>query len=120
MSWAVDLHEDLVAELAELEPLVRRELLAQADVLRIVGPTLGRPRADTLSGSRHANMKELRFRADGGVWRAAFAFDPRRTAIILVAADKQGVAQRRFYASLIANADARYDAHLATLPLENG
>jgi len=60
-------------------------------------------------------MKELRFRADQGVWRAAFALDPDRHAILLVAGDKAGVAQRRFYKALISRADKRFDAHLATL-----
>jgi len=58
-------------------------------------------------------MKELRFRADTGVWRAAFAFDPDRHAVLLVAGDKAGVAQRRFYKALIARADKRFDDHLA-------
>ena len=79
------------------------------------GPLLGRPHADTLAGSVHANMKELRFVADDGVWRVAFAFDPERKAILLVAGDKSGVAQKRFYKSLIAKADARYAEHLETL-----
>lgn len=61
------------------------------------------------------NMKELRFRADDGVWRVAFAFDPERQAIILVAGDKSGVAQKRFYKGLIARADARSAEHLGTL-----
>jgi len=60
-------------------------------------------------------MKELRFRADGGVWRVAFAFDPERKAIILVAGDKSGVSQGRFYKALIATADKRFDEHLKTL-----
>lgn len=60
-------------------------------------------------------MKELRFTADDGVWRVAFAFDPRRRAIILVAGDKSGVAQKRFYKNLIATADARLAEHLDTL-----
>lgn len=70
---------------------------------------------DTLSGSRHANMKELRFRAAGGEWRVAFAFDTRRKAILLVAGDKSGITQKRFYRELIRKADARFDAHLARL-----
>lgn len=73
------------------------------------------PYVDTLKGSRHPNMKELRFDAAGGVWRVAFAFDPRRRAILLVAGDKAGVGQRRFYERLIAKADARFDAHLRRL-----
>ena len=93
-------------------PVVQDELLAHAKLLEAFGPTLGRPRADTLKGSRHANMKELRFTADGGVWRIAFAFDPERTAVLLVAADKSGVAERRFYRRLIGKADERFDRHL--------
>lgn len=54
---------------------------------------LGRPYVDTLEGSKYPNMKELRFTADDGVWRVAFAFDPQREAIVLVAGDKAGVAQ---------------------------
>jgi hypothetical protein len=60
-------------------------------------------------------MKELRFDARGGVWRLAFAFDPKRKAILLVAGDKSGVGQKRFYRELIRKADERSDAHLARL-----
>jgi len=65
------------------------------------GPHLGRPRIDTLSGSKYKNMKELRFSAADGEWRVAFAFDPRQTAVLLLAADKSGVSQRQFYARFI-------------------
>jgi hypothetical protein len=91
---------------------VREALAATATLLETYGPMLGRPHADSLAGSRHGNMKELRFNADGGAWRAAFAFDPVRQAVILVAADKSGVSQTRFYKSLIAKADKRFAAHL--------
>ncbi len=94
---------------------VRIELLAKAKLIEAFGPSLRRPHADTLEGSKHANMKELRFSADGGEWRAAFAFDPERNAIVLVAGDKSGVSQARFYRLLIAKADARFDAHLEGL-----
>jgi hypothetical protein len=60
-------------------------------------------------------MKELRFAWDGEVWRVAFAFDPQRQAVLLVAGDKGGADQRRFYRRLIAVADDRYDEHLAAL-----
>jgi hypothetical protein len=60
-------------------------------------------------------MKELRFKADDGVWRVAFAFDPDRKAIVLVAGDKSGTSEQKFYCQLIAKADARFDAHLARL-----
>ncbi len=86
-----------------------------ARVLQEFGPQLGRPRVDTLNGSRHANMKELRFSAAGGEWRVAFAFDPRRKAILLVAGDKSGGSEKRFYRELIRKADERFDAHLARI-----
>ena len=57
-------------------------------------------------------MKELRFTADNGVWRVAYAFDPKRQAIMLVAGDKSGVSQKRFYKNLIKKADQRFDVHL--------
>jgi hypothetical protein len=60
-------------------------------------------------------MKELRFDADGGVWRVAFAFDPERKGILLVAGDKSGQSEKRFYRRLIARADERFDGHLRQL-----
>ena len=101
-------------EFYALPSSMQDELLTQAKVLEVFGPTLGRPRVDTLKGSRHSNMKELRFDADG-VWRVAFAFDPERRAIILVAGDKAGVSEGRFYTQLIRKADNRFDKHLERL-----
>lgn len=112
MTWVVILHTAFEPEFRELSETVQDELLAHAKLLEAVGPELGRPRADTLKGSRHANMKELRFYADNGVWRVAFAFDPARQAVLLVAGDKAGTAEKRFYRQLIKTADARFDVHL--------
>jgi hypothetical protein len=72
-------------------------------------------RCDTLKGSKHTNMKELRFDAEGGVWRLAFAFDSERRAVLLVAGDKSGIKQDRFYRQLIKRADARFDEHIEAL-----
>jgi hypothetical protein len=116
MPWVVRFHDEFEPEFAELGADVQDELLAHAKVLAEIGPTLGRPLVDTLAGSKHSNMKELRFRAANGVWRVAFAFDPVREAILLVAGDKGGVAQRRFYKSLMEKADRRFDNHLANQP----
>lgn len=115
MGWTVEFDEDFEAEFDGLAAVVQDELLAHARLLEEFGPRLGRPRADTLKGSKHANMKELRFDAGDGVWRVAFAFDPRRNAILLVAGDKSGVSQDRFYKALIKRADTRFAAHLARL-----
>lgn len=115
MAWAVFYHAAFLPEFEALSDAVQDELLAMVELLSIHGPNLGRPHADTLAGSTYTNMKELRFTADNGVWRVAFAFDPKRSAIILVAGDKSGTAQKRFYRSLITRADARFTEHLAML-----
>jgi hypothetical protein len=115
MSWTVTYHQAFEAEYVTLPEAVQDALVEAALVLQAIGPTLGRPQVDTLAGSKHRNMKELRFDADDGVWRVAFAFDPKRRAILLVAGDKSGVAQKRFYKGLIAKADARFTEHLDTL-----
>jgi len=115
VTWAVELADEFKPEFDLLVQDVRREVLAIARVLQEFGPQLGRPRVDTLKGSRHANMKELRFHVANGAWRVAFAFDPRRKAILLVAGDKSGGSQKRFYAELIRRADERFDAHLARI-----
>ena len=115
MSWPIQLHDDLEREFAELPESVQDELLAVTGLLREFGPKLGRPHADTLNDSEHANMKELRFKADGGVWRVTYAFDPRRVAILLVTGDKSGVSEKRFYKQLIAKSDERYNEHLKRL-----
>jgi hypothetical protein len=115
MQWAVLYHGAFVQEFETLNETVQDALLAMVELLSANGPTLGRPHVDTLVGSRFANMKELRFYADNGVWRVAFAFDPGRQAIVLVAGDKSGVSQQRFYKQLIAKADSRFSEHLALL-----
>ena len=115
MSWSVEFHPRFAQEVAELPDLVREALLEMALLLADAGPQLRRPHCDTLEGSRHSNMKELRFNASDGVWRVAFAFDPVRRAILLTAGDKSGVSQGRFYKQLLARADDRFDEHLTAL-----
>jgi hypothetical protein len=118
MAWDVDFHSQFVSEFEALDQEVQDRLYAHVDALKILGPQMGRPRVDTLAGSKHANMKELRFDAADGVWRFAFAFDPRRRAIILCGGDKSGGSQQRFYRQLIDKADERFDGYLAALKAE--
>ncbi len=113
--WTVEIGDEFDPEFKQLHEDVRIEVLALSRVLQQFGPQLGRPRVDTLNGSRHANMNELRFSAADGVWRVAFAFDPKRKAILLVAGDKSGMSEKRFYKQLIAKADKRFDEHLDRL-----
>ena len=113
MTWSVLFHDAFDVEFTQLAQDLQDELLAHAQLLAQFGPHLGRPTVDTLKGSRHANMKELRFSWQGAVWRVAFAFDPQRQAILLIGGDKGGADQRRFYQHMLRVADARFDEHLA-------
>lgn len=115
MAWNVEFEDAFEKEFLAFGQEIQDALLAVAKLLVDYGPQLSRPYADTLKGSKHANMKELRFEAADGEWRAAFAFDPQRKAILLVAGDKSGGSQKRFYKQLIAAADRRFSAHLEKL-----
>lgn len=118
MRWEVALGDEFESEFSRLNVNVQTELLAMARLLQQFGPQLGRPRIDTLKGSSHANMKEIRFSANGGEWRVAFAFDTKRRAILLIGGDKSGGSEKRFYRELIRKADDRFDAHLTRLKNE--
>jgi hypothetical protein len=115
MAWEIEYTDQLGSWYADLT--AREQNLVDAAVVALAehGPTLGRPYVDTIRGSRHANMKELRPR--GGNIRILFAFDPRRAAILLIGGDKSGRWQR-WYVETIPIADDLYDEHLATLRKE--
>ena len=93
-TWQIDFHPDFLPEYAQFVEAVQDELAKRIEALEELGPRLGRPHADTLKGSDYANMKELRFDANGGVWRVAFAFDPERKAILLVAGTNRAAVKR--------------------------
>ena len=88
---------------------------AAVDMLQERGPGLGRPYVDTVIGSRHPNMKELR----PGTIRVLFAFDPTRTAILLIGGDKRD-RWKAFYEEMIPLADDLFDVHLAEIETEGG
>ena len=98
---------------AEVDAAAREDIRAVLLVLQELGPRLGRPLADTLKGSRHSNMKELRVHSNGRPFRILYAFDPRRTAVLLVGGNKSG--RKRFYKRMINLADQLFDVHLEAL-----
>jgi hypothetical protein len=115
MNWRVEFHHDFVPEFRALAETVQDEIAALVEKMQVIGPMMKRPATDTLDGSRFSNMKELRFEVDNGAWRVAYAFDPTRKAILLVAGDKSGISQKRFYRSRIRKADERFAEHLEEL-----
>ena len=116
MTWTVRFDDEFEAEFTALRRPVQDELLAVAKLLADYGPRLGRPYADTLKGSKHANMKELRIQHRGRPYRVLFAFDPRRTAILLIGGNKTG--KGRWYKEFVPIADNLYDEHLESLRRE--
>jgi len=118
MTWIIEFHPEFFEEAKYLARPVMKNLQEEIEILEAMGPLLGRPQVDTLKNSKFSNMKELRFDADNGIWRVAFAFDPDRKAILLVAGNKAGTNQNRFYKQLIKTADERFNNHLEQLKKE--
>lgn len=110
MPWEVLSLPEFDEWFGSLEQADRNALDVKIRVLEQLGPRLGRPHADTVKGSRHSNMKELRARE---TLRAFFAFDPKRRAVLLIGGDKAG--DKGFYGRMIAAADDLFDRHLASL-----
>ena len=111
--WEVEYTDEFGEWWERLDADEQVPLAASVELLRHLGPNLPRPHADTIKGSRHGNMKELRTQHQGRPLRTLFAFDPRRCAILLIGGDKTG--DDRFYERMIPLADALYDEHLAAL-----
>lgn len=108
-----------VASTAEFEDWVKNldsgaqtEIVAKVELLKALGPHLGRPHVDTLKGSKYPNLKELRVTWKKSVLRVAFAFDPTRSGILLVGGNKVGRNERQFYRELIQWAEKLYERHL--------
>ena len=110
--WEVvysDEFEQWVLSLSEGEQV---DVMACVTLLETKGPNLARPYADTLYGSNYSNMKELRIQHNGKPYRAAYAFDPERKAVLLCGGNKKGKNEKKFYNKLIATADRVYQRHL--------
>ena len=115
MAWDIEVTDQWEAWFDGLTRRQQNAVIAAVDYLEADGPGLGRPMVDTITGSRHANMKELRPR--GGNLRILFAFDPRRAAILLLGGDKTD-RWEVWYREAIPLADDLYDEHLAMLRRE--
>jgi hypothetical protein len=116
MAWAVEFTDEFEAWWNGLTEAEQEDVDFGVGLLRVYGPILPRPHSDTVKGSRHSNMKELRVKHKGDPYRVLYAFDPRRTAILLIGGNKTGDAQ--WYGRMIPVADDLFDQHLATLQKE--
>jgi len=115
MEWEIIISEVYESWFNELPQKHKIAIATDLEVLRDLGPTLGRPYADQIKGSKFNNLKELRTKVPGHVYRSLFAFDPERHAVILGGGDKKGKNQEKFYKRLIAQAEIVFEAHLKTI-----
>jgi hypothetical protein len=116
MAWSVEYTDEFEAWWQSLAEEEQVALDASVQLLEEFGPGLGRPHCDTVDGATHGNMKELRTQCQGRPLRSFFAFDPRRTAILLIGGDKTG--DDRFYERMIPLAERIYDSYLEEIRRE--
>jgi hypothetical protein len=116
MSWDVEYTDEFGEWWKGLSEAEQEDISATAEILMERGPDLPFPYSSGVAGSRHAHMRELRVQSGGRPLRVFYAFDPRRTAILLIGGDKTG--DKRFYKKMIPVADRLYDEHIEELRKE--
>lgn len=108
--WTIIYRPHYSAWFGKCGEVLQDEILAHLEVLKTVGPNLGRPRVDHIKGSAHQNMKELRVQFKGDPVRILFAFDPDRRAVLLLGGAKTG--DDRWYLKNVPLADQEFSLHL--------
>jgi hypothetical protein len=110
MAWNVEHTDEFAAWYRSLTESRQDDITAIGLLLMEEGPQLPFPYSSGVSGSKHGHMRELRVQSGGRPIRVFYAFDPRRSAILLIGGDKTG--DDRFYARMIPVADALYDVYI--------
>ena len=113
MAWTVVYTDEFGTWFAQLSGHQQIDVRAVIGLLEEEGPRLPFPYSSGIEGSRHGHMRELRIQSGGRALRVFYAFDPRRTAVLLIGGVKGG--DKRFYLRTIIRADRLYDAHLKSL-----
>ena len=113
VTWDVEFTDEFFIWWSGLAEGAQDAVGAKVQLLELRGPALGFPHSSGVVTSRHAHLQELRVQYRGRPHRVMYAFDPRRTAILLLGGDKTG--NDRFYDVIVRRADALYDAHLREL-----
>lgn len=113
MSWSVEYTDEFGEWWQDLTDSEQEDISAVAQILMELGPDLPFPYSSGLNGSKHEHMRELRVQSKGKPLRIFYAFDPRRTAILLIDGDKTG--DKRFYKRMVPIAERLYDEHIEEL-----
>jgi hypothetical protein len=108
--WQILQTEEFGEWLLTLNETCNEDIYANVTILSVHGPSLGRPRVDTIKNSNFKNMKELRVQSSGNPYRIFFAFDPERKVILLIGGNKKG--DKRFYEKYIPIADKLFEKYL--------
>ncbi len=116
MTWDVEYTLEFETWWNGLDDEAQGSIDAHVRMLEEQGPNLGYPYTSAVNGSKHGHMRELRVQSKGRPLRIFYAFDPRRSAILLIGGDKTG--NRRFYEEMIPVADRLYDEHLVEIERE--
>lgn len=116
MSWDVEYTDEFEQWWTGLTDNEQEALAASVGLLEERGPALGYPHSSDVHGSKHGRMRELRTQEGGRPLRTLYAFDPRRSAILLIGGDKTG--DKRWYDVYVPIADRLYDEHLQQLRQE--
>jgi hypothetical protein len=116
MAWEVEYTDEFEHWWNGLDEAEQESVAASVGLLEQVGPDLRHPHSSGIEKSRHGHMRELRVQHRGRPYRVIYAFDPRRTAILLIGGDKTG--DNRWYEKFVPFADKLYDEHIATLRKE--
>ena len=114
--WEIEYTNEFGEWWGELPLDHQRSVGAGVELLAERGPFLGFPNSSGVRGSRHNHMRELRIQSGGRPLRVFYAFDPRRTAILLIGGDQTG--DDRFYAEYVPRADNLYDEYIEELRKE--
>ena len=117
MAWEVEFTDEFEDWWSKLEETEQIKIDAAIRMLEEYGPDLPYPMSSGVNGSRHSHMRELRVQVQGRPFRVLYAFNPKRTAILLVGGDKSG--DGRWYEIQVPRADKLYDQHLEELNKES-
>jgi hypothetical protein len=116
VAWEVEYSDEFAAWWDTLDEDEQEDVDAIVQVLEAKGVALGAPYSSDIKGARNRNMRELKVQHKGRPYRVLYAFDPRRTAMLLIGGDKTG--DSRWYEKFVPTADDIYDAHVAQLKRE--
>ncbi len=116
--WSIVETEEYADWFTGLDSNAQDDIRAKVGVLRLVGPSLGRPQVDSVKGSQFSNMKELRVKSKRRPFRIFFAFDPKRQAVLLIGGNKAGAGDKTFYKTMIPIADKLFSEYLEVMEHE--